>query len=569
MKKIIAFIIPLIIAICLFAYLTLQMWFHGKTNGLISMEQVDPMFIVFLLCFVCIFALIIFATWYISFYKGNKKIETLFLVDSLVLGFVISLMLPDLCPPDEKTHLYSAYYMSNCMLGISLDDTMIERGIEAGVINGQEDSFLPMRLEDASHVFPIENINRINFDASLKGMFDKAEKTEMVAVVDNQYHPFSLLYFFSALGVTLGRLLGLGTVLTYLLGRWINGLVFTLIAYYAIKKMPFGKSIVFVWALLPIMLQQTTSFSYDCIINALCIFVISLTMYFMYGSPKDNLDVAKEENEKRYKKEKALYYTRIVALICAALVLAKYKGHALILVSMLPLIIPIRGVWKNRNQIAKKIKENRKLNISFWCVLSVFLVAVIAAIFVAVVKIKVLTLPENINNNYIEWADENGYTLGYIFAHPIGFLNVLMNTMWCWGDAYFSQMFGGSLGALDITIPNIMIIPFFLLLLIAGIRKENEEVIVTNSEKVWFMLVWLGTCFLAILAMFLYWTPNSIACVTGVQGRYFLPALIPAMLVVRSEKLTIDKNCDYKIAYMTVFLYVFIAITICRDYMSY
>lgn len=46
----------------------------------------------------------------------------------------------------------------------------------------------------------------------------------------------------------------------YLLGRLMNLLAFIAAAYYAIKRIPFGKGIVMVWALLPITLQQVCSF---------------------------------------------------------------------------------------------------------------------------------------------------------------------------------------------------------------------------------------------------------------------------------------------------------------------
>ena len=76
-----------------------------------------------------------------------------------------------------------------------------------------------------------------------------------------------ILYLPAVLGMTLGRLLHLGTVPMLLLARWCSLLFFAVMTYLGMKKLPFGKTTLFLLAILPMNLQQCTSFSYDAVIT--------------------------------------------------------------------------------------------------------------------------------------------------------------------------------------------------------------------------------------------------------------------------------------------------------------
>ena len=173
--------------------------------------------------------------------------------------------------------------------------------------------------------------------------------------------------------------------------------------------------------------------------------------------------------------------------------------------------------------------------------------------------------PEHINQVYIAWADEQGYTIGYFIRHPVAFIKIMLNTIWYKSDIYMKQMLGGMLGWLDIEIPFVFSLGFLLLMIYTAFRKENEVQDIRNGQRIWMILVCFGTSLLAVMAMLLYWTPNSVEVVEGVQGRYFLPALVPGLLAIRTKKNCVSKNADEYAAIWVVFLQILVVTAIYRN----
>ena len=131
---------------------------------------------------------------------------------------------------------------------------------------------------------------------------------------------FDYMYYLPALGITIGRVLHFGSMLTFLLGRFFNLLLYTALVGLAIKVIPKGKMILFMVAMLPMSLQQAASFSYDAMINATSILVLAFTVKILLG------DIASMT-----KLHWALY-------AISGMLLASTKHYCYILVALLPLV---------------------------------------------------------------------------------------------------------------------------------------------------------------------------------------------------------------------------------------
>lgn len=481
----------------------------------------DSYFILQNVVYPIIIAVILTFSIIVLFDNRHKiKLHTLYLIGGLSLGLVYVLIIPISAVPDEFTHMYTAYDISAGMLGED-NDTLI------------------MRADDAYSGYAAKNLTRADYVYQYDGVFDGVTDDRMVdsGIVATGYPRY--LYIVSGLGITVGRLLGAGTTIMYLMGRFFNMLVFVLSVYYAIKKLPFGKGLVFVWAMLPITLQQTGSFSYDSPILSLSILVVASTIYALYGEEKD-------------KRKRIINY--IVWLISSLLIIP-CKGHALVPLVMLILLLVPRYIRENRDKMKKYKPLALVLGVIFVLVTILFLVKIV----------KNVTLPENINNNYIAWAGQNGYTVGFFVKHPIRLLEILINTLWFKSDMYLTQMLGGMLGWLEIDIPMIFILGFLLLLIYTAMRKEHEEQMIRNGERIYIILMALGVVALSVMGMLLNWTPNSLLVVEGVQGRYFLPALVPIMLALRTRKNSVSDNADYNAAVCVVILQLFVVTAIFKN----
>lgn len=90
--------------------------------------------------------------------------------------------------------------------------------------------------------------------------------------------PSNIVHFPQLLGMLLGRFIypSIGVIVT--LGRLMNALVYILIGYLALKYARYGKSVIFFVMMIPQMLQQSASLSYDVInFGAVLFFFVLLT----------------------------------------------------------------------------------------------------------------------------------------------------------------------------------------------------------------------------------------------------------------------------------------------------
>ncbi len=490
----------------------------------------DSFYTVLQIVYVCII-IAIMTVFVMALFSKKIKLENAYLVAGLLLGFVITLLIPVASAPDEYTHLYISYQFSNDMMGVE------------SVVDGS----LTMRYSDAMAYLQAKGLERNYYNEYFEGLFEKVESETLVDTgVGVSYAP-RFLYFFSALGLTIGRSLGLGTVLTFLLGRWFNMIAFVLVTYFAMRKIPFGKAVVYVWALLPIMLQQTGSFSYDCLVNALCILIISLTLRFMYGE---------KHNAKKG------FYMDVAILAIACYFLLPCKSYAFFPVVIMPLMLLVKYIKDNWEKIKRLLEKKPTIK---KVVIGLLVICVIGAIVVVLYVLRTLLANADGNGAYIGWAKQCARPLGYYIKHPVELVSIVVNTLMASGEGYLIQMFGGSLGWLDVSVSMLFTLPMILMLIYAGMRREDEEQPITVGNKIWMWFVFLGVCACACFGMLMQWTPATSLFILGIQGRYFLPALVPAIVAIRTKTTQVSKNADKIIACVIPFLYIFIVSGIFRN----
>ena len=403
-----------------------------------------------------------------------------------------------------------------------------------------------MRQADNEHMYNARGITKEDYNSQYEGLFQRPEKMNLIKTAHVSTQSPRYLYILSGLGITIGRLLGTSTTMLYLLGRLMNLLAFIAAAYYAIKRIPFGKGIVMVWALLPITLQQVCSFSYDSQLFALCILVIATTMSAVYG----------QETNRRSK------LVNNIVMVLSSLLLLPCKGFSLLPLVVLPLMLIPRILQQHKDKVdAVKQKIKPWMKVLMIVIAGIF---VVACVMVLVLVVRRWLQPENINSTHIAWSDSKGYTMGYFLKNPIQFFEILLNTLWYESGKHIQQMLGSYLGWLDIEVPLVFVIGFLLLLLYVSMRKENEEQLITVGDRIWMLLVFVGVIGLAVAAMLLYWTPYQFVVVAGVQGRYFLPALVVGLLAVRTKRTCVSRNADQYAAMWTVFLQMYVITAIFR-----
>ena len=125
------------------------------------------------------------------------------------------------------------------------------------------------------------------------------------------------------------------------------------------------------------------------------------------------------------------------------------------------------------------------------------------------------------------------YTPGYVLAHPVDTLKLLVNSVIENGDHYLRTLVGGSLGYYTMDLAWGWVVALYLLLAWAALPAAGELLPAGRTRGV--MLILAGLCCALAVAGCLTWTPTSYTSLYGLQGRYFLPVL-PVILAAAAPR---------------------------------
>ena len=427
-------------------------------------------------------------------------LHRIYLLLGIILGVLYLFLQPVGFVPDEHTHLRASYDVSNTMLGI--DRT------PGGTIQ--------MRAEDASYPLNTES-DRYEFTEYWESLIRPLQYDGLTDTGKQPLDTARYQYFLPAVGLTAARLLHLGAGAAFFLGRLCNLLWFVLITAYAIRCLPFGKTVLTALALSPMSLQQASSFSYDAFLNAAAFLLVAMTLRLVYGDGEANSGA---EGRKRH-------IVHILILLAVCLLILPVKGYAYMPLCFLP-VLPAVKTWKTNRREA-------------WLYLAIVLICVI--VFVGMRFLPMVQRAEAISSGAVAGGGQK-YTLDYLRSMPYEWAYVLFNTSRNQGAFYLESMIGSPLGWLLRPLNTILVYGYVIVLFLASIRRSGESVIMGKYAKIWFhLLAWSSVAFIFLGMLFNY---SNVArhTIEGVQGRYFIPLAFMMLLTVRSDGLQVKKEID-------------------------
>lgn len=389
-------------------------------------------------------------------------------ISIVVLGTILNVFVPVGNVPDEaNAHMINAYHMSNQILRIEDDVNNIK-----------------MRKCDLS-AFGYTYVKDQVMDSYLKKMFDNKDLDTELVNSKHQIVPvkrYSFTYCLSALGISIGRLLGLNGILCILLGRILNFILFVLCIAYCLRNTPIFKSIFIFIGLLPITLQQAFSLSYDSIVLSLSLLIVSLTIQLFHD---------KKLNAKKW-----------VLLIgsCTLLIPCKSFAYA-------PLVLaPISFVLTKIDFSKFKNKKGRLfLDI---LVLAILLIYLLGVAFVG--------------------ARIQSGTILYLIFNPDVLYRVLRNTLYNRGTFILISALGGSLELCTISIFNPITIAYIVVMRFLIVKMNPKKIGMDKKVQLLFMLIIFISFLGSMLAMY-GWSYSmgffDGKTIEGFQGRYLLPVL--------------------------------------------
>ena len=315
-----------------------------------------------------------------------------------------------------------------------------------------------------------------------------------------------------AVGIMIGKILNLPVIVWAYLARLCNFIVFSLLLYYAMKRMPFKKLTLMFIAMLPITFQLAISMSAD-----------SLTIATSFALMATILDI-------RYRQKEVLSKKQIVWLGFLSMVMALCK------IVYLPICLLLFAIPKERFQ-SKKQKY-----ISIGIIL--FLVVIANLVWLTIASDFLLTIEGRANPDV---------QLELMIKNPFRYAGVLLNTVSLYLNAYITGMLGQSLALFNITLSCIYIFANIVILVILTLC-DHKDVKFDNFFRVLSLFIFLSIALLTFTSLYLDWTAVGSSTIEGVQGRYFIPIIMYLLLGLTSSSFSTKIKEENQHYYLLLFM---------------
>ena len=419
--------------------------------------------IVLLLLGACLIAVFVIST------AEKFSAARFFIVSVIPLSIIYLILFVPWSIPDGGSHILATCRFSNIILGADETTEWTGRMDDADLFPATEE------LHDERNPAMKEYA-----EIYLNGRAGVKDRTKAEIGVDEKMKTyFPTNYLPQIIGVTIGKILGLGTVPMLYLAR-----ILTIIAYiagclHAVRTAPAGKVIFASTALLPSALMAGCSITYDAmvLISTLC-FTASILR-------------ARHEPENR---------AALIESAVWAAVIGSVKGGGYLI--LLPLVILLfTGEF---SQSAKKAAS------------------IVAAGLLSALIFDVVLSAGGLFQ--LGGTAAGKLSFSYALAHPLNYLDMMLRSYATFANSLSFGIGGSRMGwAEKDVIPDIMIAG---LLVSAGVMSvfEKDRFSFTKRDR----NVFLGIIALIVFtmpAMLLSWTSAGSDMIMGLQGRYFLPVL--------------------------------------------
>ena len=430
----------------------------------------------------------------------RMQIDRFYVPFAIGLGIIMNVVVMLHGVPDEPSHIDTAYKVSNRLLFV--EDSAVEGMIVKRFCDVQLEDMLANGIESNSYYQLYHHT------------FERPDNTELITVFysDSSNLVPDIVFLPTAIGISIGRLLGLSAILTLSLGRIVNLLAFVAMTGLAIRWIPYGKNVIGLVGLLPITIQQAASASYDAMANGILLLFIACSLRF-------------SENIARKKWQVILY-------IILAVMVAIMKGGAYIPILLLLLL------YQENGQKPRKIRRG-------WMVGAIVAVLAFTGI-ILVVKyypvVKGLLLSGG--------GREGAVSIHHYLKHPFQLLYMYWNTVVGVGESHLRGLLGGLLAWADVKISWVFLsVLFVALLLLPNVEGDSCETERRNKR------IMVAACVMSILVIMLSmlfgFTKMGQDHIVGIQGRYYI-GIIPLLLLPSANTMVRVNECHCRRIWMAV-----------------
>lgn len=412
-----------------------------------------------------------------------------------VYGLLFAYFTPPMQSPDENTHFYNSYALSEGMVfaevgGSGADQKigrMFPQNVEMFV------RYYSTRFSDDNDRLSVDQLETASYIATAE------EEDVFVTYWNADTNPIS--YIGPIIGMVMVRYLHFAPFTLYnflIAGRVANLLLFALISAMAIKTTPIMRKTMILLLLMPETLSLASSLNYDALLIPTVFLLFSLVMAL-------NL-----QERKITKHEKLLLLFISIVLLCV-----KQAYFPLLLLAF---SIPIER-FSSKKQYTMMV-------------LSCLVVPGIIYLVYKIPSDGTVGAVKNVADAYIQQKQQAQYILSHLLQIPM----IIGNSI-CKYGMFYAKSFFGNLGPLKISYSPIYMTGYFVILVLTMLEDLKTLVAISIKTRLLALVGLISAIILIFIGTYVIWTSHKVGIgvnyVDGVQGRYFI-MLIPYFLVVFS-----------------------------------
>lgn len=373
-------------------------------------------------------------------------------------------------------------------------------------------------VQDLSESYDAEKTDKAILTRT--GLFAPVSGESLLTITTIGYIP-------SALGLWIGRLLGLPINGIVILGRLANAISYCVVMTYAIRVIPNKKYLLLAIGLLPTSLFLAANYSYDPWVISFLSLGIAMILRERASEPKMPIS-----------KNRILGISLVLFLgLCPKAI-------------YFPVIALMYLIPSSRFSSKRSYHKFCRAVFLFGCIM--FSSFILPMIFSTSVQAGDIRGGENVNS-----LDQ----IKYILTHPVDYLLVeakFMSSYMLTNSAGYSLSYA-YMGSLATYVPQLINLPLFWLLAVSAV-DNSEQPKFTLVQSVLLVLLTIFIVFLVSSSLYVSFTPVGYETVNGCQPRYLLPILLVPLSIINIKHLGgVAKRSD-----MLIFLVGSIAIIACN-----
>lgn len=434
------------------------------------------------------FPFIVLVYFLINYLINTKRLSVTKYWIILIIFYFIPIMLiyPPYEVPDEPVHFYNSYRFSQLDLKQPLYQSVNDPYIN-----------MPSNISclDYSTIEKIDKVQNLN---DITNCIMETSNS-----LNNTYKHYNRIttklgYIVPAIGIRYTDHFSNSPLKIFYSGRLINLLFSALLILLALIITPKYKELFILVGTIPMFVQQMISYSYDSILNSSCLLVMAIILNMIYS-----------------KKSKLII--NFIVLVILGTIIANLKYI------YLPLFLFILFVPNEKF-------KNKKYFKYLYC-FALILVSYLLGKFFQDIFI-------NGGNSIGLSSSEN---LSYVLNNPLKILPIAFNTFKINGLFYLQSLIG-YFSWFKYKMSDLFIIIYIAMFtyIILSSEKINDDKITKTICYIGLLIAFAGT----FAAMYFYWSQPKLSYVDGVQGRYFIPLLIPLALLLFPKKTRYKMNTN-------------------------